>query len=110
MTIREIHAQLAAKRATARRLDRRLDLTDRVAETWGHPDESHARNLCTLLRRSLMQLYTEMHALEARLPTPESLSDAAFRRLLALGLGIEAAEGERLRVYREAKDLGFKAA
>ena len=110
MTIREIHAQLAAKRTTARRLGRRLELTDRLAECHGNPGQAQAIRDARRIRYALQQLYTEMHALEARLPTPESLSDAAFRRLLALGLGIEAAEGERIRVYREAKDLGFKAA
>lgn len=110
MTIRKLHSLIGAKRATAARLARRLELTDRLAELHGHPSQAQAVRDSRRLRYGLQQLYTELHALEARIPTAETISEAAFRRLLALGLGIEAAENERVRVYRESKDLGFKAA
>jgi hypothetical protein len=55
------------------------------------------------LRLRLRQLHTRYYALEARLPTPETLSAAAYGRAMALGLGIEAAEAERSKAYHHAR-------
>lgn len=110
MTIQYIQQQIGQLQRGANHIARRLELTDRIAETPLHPDQDDCREDAVLMRENLMRLYTRMHRLEARIPTRESLSEGAFRRLLTLGLGIEAAEHERMRVYRESKDLGFKAA
>jgi hypothetical protein len=103
MTTRELQSLIGSKQAQATRLARQLELTDRAADTPGHPERQKAADFSIIIRKSLMKLYTEMHELEARLPTPELLSDRAYHRMLALGLGIEAAEAERLQTYREAK-------
>lgn len=55
------------------------------------------------LRLRLRQLHTRYYALEARLPTPETLSAAAYGRAMALGLGIEAAEAERSKALHHAR-------
>ncbi len=110
MTTRQLHAQIGAKHATAARLAQRLDLTDRLAETWGHPRQAQAQRDARRLRHGLSQLYSEIHALEARLPTPEALSEAAFRRALALGQGIEAAESQRVQAYLSTRETHRAAA
>lgn len=109
MTLRQLHQLIGAKRAAAERLARRLELADRAAEWCGSPAQAQARRDATRLRFALQSLYTELHALESRLPTPETLSDAAFRRALALGLEVEAAEGARVKAYREARQLQLAA-
>lgn len=55
------------------------------------------------LRQRLRQLHTRYYALEARLPTPETLSAAAFGRALALGGSIEEAEAARSKAMHEAR-------
>jgi hypothetical protein len=109
MTVQQLQQQIGQLQAQAARLARRLELTDRAADTPGHPERAKAADFSTIIRKSLMRLYTEIHELEARLPTPELLSDRAYHRMLALGLGIEAAEAERLQTYREAKSQRLAA-
>lgn len=103
MTLRELQQQIGQIQAQAQRLARRLELADRIAETWLNPGQAQAKRDAARLRLALRGLYTRLHSLEARLPTPDTLGDAAFRRALALGLELEAAEGVRLKAYREAR-------
>lgn len=103
MNLRHIQQQIGAKLATAARLARRLELTDRLAECHGHPQQGQAIRDARRIRHGLSQLYTEIHGLEAMLPTPELLSERAFNRALALGLEIEAAEAARVTAYRDAQ-------
>jgi hypothetical protein len=55
------------------------------------------------LRSRLRWLHTQYYALEACLPTPETLSAAAYGRALSLGLSVEAAEAERSKAWHHAK-------
>lgn len=109
MTVQHIQQEIGQLQAQAARLARRLELADRIAEMHGNPDRLDEGLKAVTLRINLSDLYTRIHNLEARLPTPELLSDRAFHRMLALGLGIEAAEAERLKTYRQAKDQRLAA-
>jgi hypothetical protein len=107
MTVRQLYQSIGAKQSAATRLARRLELADRVSDWHGSPAQPQALRDAQRLRIELSRLYTEIHTLEARLPTPEVLSERAFNRALALGLEIEAAEGLRLKAYREARQIGL---
>ncbi len=97
-----IHQQISQTRQQAASVARNLELTDRIAEIHGHPDRTQAQVEAALMRETLVRLYTRLHWLEARLPTPEVLSARAYDRAMALGLQIEAAEHARITTYREA--------
>lgn len=103
MTVRQLHQRIGALRATATRLAQHLEMTDRVAEAWLHPQQQAAKREAAALRRELSALYSQLHGLEARIPTPETLSAAAYDRALLLGLEIDAAEAMRLHAYRSAQ-------
>lgn len=109
MTVQQLQQQIGQLQAQAARLARNLDLTDRIAELPGHPDAAQAAEEAALMRESLTRLYTRIHNLEGRLPTPELLSTRAYHRMLALGLDIDAAEACRLQTYREAKSQRLAA-
>jgi hypothetical protein len=109
MTVQHLQQQIGQLQAQAARLARRLELADRIAELHGNPAQHQAWRDAQRLRLALSGLYTRIHDLEARLPTPELLSDRAFHRMLALGLGIEAAEAERLKTYQRAKSQRLAA-
>ena len=81
---------------------RRLELMDRIAETCGHPHQQRFIVAGAVLRRELMAVYTHLHSLEARLPTPELLSERAYNRMLMLGMSEDAAEAGRVHAYRQA--------
>ena len=61
-----------------------------------------AAGIAQVLRRRLQGLFTRLHHLEARLPTPELLSERAYNRMISLGFEVDAAEAERLATYRAA--------
>lgn len=103
MTLRQLQQQIGQLRAFATTLARRVELTDRIAETCGHPDQHRAQDVAADMRLSLSALFTRIHGLEARLPTPELLSERAYNRMIALGFEVEAAEAERLNTYRATK-------
>jgi len=102
MTLRELHQQIGSLRKTTAQLALRLEIIDRIAEAWLHPQQETAKREAKAIRRELTRLYTRLHELEARIPTPETLSAAAFHRALALGMQIDAAEAERVKAYRAA--------
>ena len=109
MTVQHLQQQIGQLQAQAAKLAQSLELTDRVAETHGHPQREMHRVAACAMRGMLSNLYTRIHSLEGRLPTPELLSDRAFHRMLALGLDIDAAEACRLQTYREAKSQRLAA-
>lgn len=109
MNLRELHQQIGRVRQTAAPLAQRLEVIDRIAEAWLHPLQADARCEAAAIRAELRRLYTRLHHLEARLPTADTLGESAFRRALALGLEIEAAEGARVKAYREARALQLAA-
>jgi len=100
MTLRQLQQAIGQIQAEASRLARRLELADRALEAAIGMEAAELRSMTITFRLKLSALYTRLHALEARLPTPELLSEAAFKRALALGLQTEAAEAERTQVYR----------
>lgn len=102
MTLRQLQQKIGQLRAFAATLARRVELTDRIAETCGHPDQYRAQDAAADMRLSLSALFTRIHGLEARLPTAETLSEAAYNRALILGLSIDAAEGARVKTWRAA--------
>ncbi len=102
MTLRSIHQQIGRIDQAAAKLAQQLELTDRMAECHGNPQQPLAQIEAAAIRSELSHLYTRRHQLEALIPTPETLSVAAFNRALALGLGIEAAEANRTRTLRDA--------
>lgn len=102
MTVQHLHQQIGQLQREANRLARVLELTDRTAEIHGHPDQRDARLRAGVYRLRLSEIYTRMHHLEARLPTPETLSARAYDRMIALGFEIEAAEACRVTTYRNA--------
>ncbi|MBE7497101.1 MAG: hypothetical protein HS117_19340 [Verrucomicrobiaceae bacterium] len=111
MTLTELHHRIGRIRATAAPLARELSITDFTAECHGHPLQGMARARAAMIRRELQRLYTRLHALEARIPTPDTLSAAAYGRALALGLTIEDAEAARSAAYFHAqRDARLRAA
>lgn len=110
MTLRSIHQQIGSIKTSAAKLAQRLEITDRIAETWLHPQQDSAKREAAAIRRELSRLYTRRHRLEALIPTPETLSAAAYDRALMLGLDIEAAEARRVQTLREARRDGLRLA
>ncbi|WP_395737442.1 hypothetical protein [Prosthecobacter sp.] len=103
MTLQQLQQQIGSLQREAARYALSIELIDRIAESCGHPQQETAAHGATVRRRELQQIYIRLHALEARLPTPEALSEAAFNRALMLGLSIDAAEGARVSTWRSAK-------
>ncbi len=102
MTLRQLQQLIGQIKEEASHWARRLELADRALEFAIDQQATelncHARNL----RTRLQALYTRLHHLEARLPTPEVLSARAYDRMLALGFSIEAAEAKRATTFRDA--------
>lgn len=104
MTLRQLQQLIGQIKEEAARLAQRLELADRAGEFCNHPlsADALARIEARRLRWRLSALYTRLHHLEARLPTPEVLSARAYDRMLALGFSIEAAEAKRATTFRDA--------
>ena len=102
MTIRTLHQQIGKIQRQAKAHAQRLEILDRIAEAWLHPQQQAAQREAAAIRGELSQLYTRLHQLEARIPTPETLSQSAFNRMIALGFEIDAAEAARVQTFREA--------
>ena len=99
MTVSEIQRQMDQLTARITTVSRLLTLED-VMDAPNRPEVLAA---IPGLKLTLRQLHIQYYALEARLPTPETLSAAAYGRAMALGLGIEAAEAERSKAYHHAR-------
>lgn len=102
MTLRELHQQIGQLQQEARQCAQRLEILDRVAEAWLHPQQGAAKREAATIRAGLSALYKRLHTLEARIPTPETLSAAAYHRMIQLGFEIDAAEAARVQTYRDA--------
>lgn len=102
MTLPQLYQRIGRVKRASANLERSLIRSDTLADTCGHPEQANAILLSAHLRRNLQQNFTELHHLEARLPTPELLSERAFNRILMLGMTIDAAEAARLSTYRNA--------
>lgn len=99
MTVSELQRQMGCLWAAITEVSRLLALE----EVDDSPMRDAIRSQAPRLRMELRQLHTRYYALEARLPTPETLSAAAYGRAMALGLGIEAAEAERSKALHHAR-------
>lgn len=108
MTLPQLQQKIGTIQRETTKMGRLLELSDRIAETCGHPQQEYALVASAILRGKLMNLFTELHRLEARLPTPELLSERAYNRMIALGFEVEAAEAERLTTYRAATKASRK--
>jgi hypothetical protein len=97
-----LHQQIGQLQHEARILARNLELADRLAETCGHPQQNMGLEFAGVIRAKLRAIYTRLHHLESRLPTADTLSQAAYNRALMLGFTLEAAEVERVTTYRHA--------
>ena len=102
MTLPQLQQKIGTIQRETTKMGRLLELSDRIAETCGYPQQEYALVASAILRGKLMNLFTELHRLEARLPTPELLSERAYNRMIALGFEVEAAEAERFTTYRAA--------
>lgn len=102
MTLQQLHQRIGRIQRACANLERTLVRADRLADTCGHPDQAENARLAQHVRGNLMKNFTELHALEARLPTPELLSERAYNRALMLGLEVEAAEEQRRSTYQAA--------
>jgi hypothetical protein len=102
MTLQQLHQRIGRVQRAAGNIERSLIRADRSADLCGHPDQAEHARLARHLRGNLRELFTELHQLEARLPTPELLSAREYNRMLALGMTIEAAEAGRVQAYRQA--------
>jgi len=102
MTLQQLNQHIGQVKRTAAAIERSLFRNDRIADTCGHPDRAEAVMEARTLRFILSRTFTELHHLEARLPTPELLSARAYDRMIALGWQIEAAEAKRVTTFRDA--------
>lgn len=102
MTLQQVQQQIGALDRAAARLARRLEMADRLAEIHGNPGQAEAKRAAARLRLALSDLYTRRHALEARIPTRDTLAAAEYNRLLALGFELDAAEAGRRRAWQSA--------
>ncbi len=100
MTLQQLHQKIGHIQRTAKGLACTLELTDRIADMCGNPHQAFAIECGSVLRLKLQALFTRLHHLEARLPTPELLSERAYNRMIALGFEVEAAEAERTTILR----------
>ena len=101
MTLQQLQQQIGALDRAAATIARRLEMADRLAEIHGNPGQAEAIDDARRLRLWLVDLYTRRHALEARIPTRETLAAAEYNRLLALGFELDAAEAGRRQVWKE---------
>lgn len=108
MTLPQLYQRIERVKRACANLERTLIRADRIADTCGHPDQAENILLARHVRRNLMENFTELHRLEARLPTPELLSERAYNRMIALGFEVEAAEAERTTIYRAATKASRK--
>ncbi len=108
MTLQQLHQQIGQVKRTAAAIERSLIRHDRIADSCGHPGQAKAIMEARTLRFYLSRTFTELHHLEARLPTPELLSERAYSRALMLGFEVEAAEAERTTTYRAASKASRK--
>jgi len=108
MTLQQLHQKIGTIQRLAKAYERDLHRMDQIADTCGHPNQAVAAELAQGIRRSLSELFTRLHSLEARLPTPELLSERAYNRMIALGFEVEAAEAERTTIYRAATKASRK--
>ncbi len=102
MTLQQLQQQIGQIQRDANFQGRALHRLDFFAECPGHPMQVIAEDEARRVRVNLSRLFTRLHQLEARLPTPELLSARAYDRLLMLGMGIDAAEAGRVQAYRQA--------
>jgi len=102
MTLQQLHQQIGAIQRQADRQARGLHHLDFLAECCGNPLQIVAADEAARVRCNLTRLFTLLHQLEARLPTPELLSAREYNRMLALGMTLEAAEAGRVQAYRQA--------
>ena len=109
MTLTQLHQQIGQVKRTAAAIERLLIHHDQIADTCGHPGQARAIMEARTLRFYLSRTFTELHHLEARLPTPELLSERAYNRLLMLGFDAESAEAARLSTYQAAAKPERKA-
>lgn len=100
MTLQQLHQKIGSIKRQALTVERALHRLDQVADRCGHPDQLEAILLARGHRYGLSLLFTELHHLESRLPTPELLSERAYNRMIALGFEVEAAEAERTTILR----------
>ncbi len=102
MTLQQLHQRIGQIQSEAARLAQRIEILDRRVD-FAPPGEGWKLAAgAEILRANLTVLFTRLHSLEARLPTPELLSERAFNRMIALGLSIDAAEAGRVQAYRQA--------
>lgn len=99
MNLRQLRQRIGRLRASIEEVSRLLALED-VLDS---PRRDEVRNIAHMLRARLQRLHTDYYALEARLPTPETLSAAAYARALSLGLSVEAAEADKRAAYTQAR-------
>ena len=102
MTLTQLHQKIGSIQRDAARLGQQLELSDRIADTCGHPGSAEAQTNSNVTRDVLRRLFTRLHHLEARLPTPELMSERAYSRMLMLGFEAEAAEEARRSAYQAA--------
>jgi hypothetical protein len=102
MNLRSLQQQIGDLKATTARIAGQLEISDRIADTCGHPTQNLAALCSATLRQKLGNFFTRLHELKSRLPTPETLSRSAYDRALMLGFTLEAAEVERTSTYRHA--------
>ena len=102
MTLPQLQQQIGQIQHQADIQARGLNRLDFFAECPGHPLQIVAADEAQRVRLNLSRLFTRLHQLEARLPTPELLSARAYDRLIMLGMSIDAAEAGRLHAYRQA--------
>jgi len=102
MTLQQLHQRIGRVQRASANLERSLIRADRIADMCGHPDQEEHARWALHLRGNLRENFTELHGLEARLPTPELLSAREYDRMLMLGMTIEAAEAGRVQAYRQA--------
>lgn len=107
MNLRQLHQRMGRLWASIEEVSRLLALEGIVDS----PRRAEVIANAPHLRMRLRWLHTQYYTLEARLPTPETLSAAAYGRALALGLSVEAAEAERSKAWHHAKqDTRLRAA
>lgn len=99
MNLRQIYQLIGREQRIITSIVRKLALE----EVFDSPLNAEVRAAAPDLRSSLILCYRRLHALEARLPTPETLSAAAYARALALGMSVEAAEADKRAAYHAAR-------
>lgn len=99
MNLRQLHQRMGRLWASIEEVSRLLALEGIVDS----PRRAEVLANAPRLRQRLRWLHTQYYMLEARLPTPETLSAAAYGRALALGLSVEAAEADKRAAWTAAR-------